>query len=545
MINFVSAVGNDYYPDPKETLFTSIFSRYEYVIIESIITSFGLDFIISDQHGGDVDTVHNVQEIGIDSKMTYKNKANEEKYNSRGEYSYCHTKRNGELCKNKNNDYHDLNSNYRKTKHETRKYANEYNNGIIKDEYTGKDITFSRYAPADKKASLDHAYAAKTIHDDRAVSLSGIKGCDLANSPENLVWTNSSLNSSMQDKDIPEYINSHPEISERTKENMMTKYNYAKYSIDKRINYCYYTSQAFVKDTALAAGKLGAKMGLRQAFGFLFANIWFSIKEEFEKAELSWGMDLNLGDFFKAIANGIKRGVEKTGAMETVCKLIEGSVTGALSSLTTTLCNVFFTTAKNAVKIIRESYVSIVEACKVLFINPDNYLFGDRIIAAARILATGASVVVGSLVGAAIGATPIGHLPLIGDIIQTFCGSFVTGVMSCTLLLFIDRSSLARKLTGFMKNVHLLGEQLHYYKEQAEYFEQYAAELMKIDINTFHREASVYLKTVSDITNAKNENELNLIMVSVSKTLGIKNSWDDSDSFDSFMNDKNSVMVFK
>ena len=68
---------------------------------------------------------------------------------------------------------------------------------------------------------------------------------------------------------------------------------------------------------------------------------------------------------------------------------------------------------------------------------------------------------------------------------------------------------------------------------------------MKIDINTFHREASAYLKTVSDITNAKNENELHLILVSVSKTLGIKNSWDDSDSFDSFMNDKNSVMVFK
>ena len=37
-------------------------------------------------------------------------------------------------------------------------------------------------------------------------------------------------------------------------------------------------------------------------------------------------------------------------------KFKEGAISGLLSSLTTTICNIFFTTAKNIVKIIRYAY---------------------------------------------------------------------------------------------------------------------------------------------------------------------------------------------
>ena len=50
------------------------------VLVESLITSFGLDFLIKDQHGGDVDTIHNVRRIGQDEQMTYKNSANQSAY---------------------------------------------------------------------------------------------------------------------------------------------------------------------------------------------------------------------------------------------------------------------------------------------------------------------------------------------------------------------------------------------------------------------------------------------------------------------------------
>ena len=35
----------NFYPDPNENVMSSIFKQYERVIVESLITSFGLDFI--------------------------------------------------------------------------------------------------------------------------------------------------------------------------------------------------------------------------------------------------------------------------------------------------------------------------------------------------------------------------------------------------------------------------------------------------------------------------------------------------------------------
>ena len=82
MGNFVAAVGQNFNPDPTEDIKISLFKQYERVIVESLITSFGLDFIIKDKYGGDVDTIHNVRKIGTDEKekMEYKNVANKKAY---------------------------------------------------------------------------------------------------------------------------------------------------------------------------------------------------------------------------------------------------------------------------------------------------------------------------------------------------------------------------------------------------------------------------------------------------------------------------------
>ena len=55
---------------------------------------------------------------------------------------------------------------------------------------------------------------------------------------------------------------------------------------------------------------------------------------------------------------------------EKIKKLEEGFVSGVIASLTTMLCNVFFTTAKNLVKCIRQIYAAVVQAGKVLLFNP-------------------------------------------------------------------------------------------------------------------------------------------------------------------------------
>ena len=98
--SFVNEIQPEFYSDSKESVFESLMYEYERVIFRSIITSFGLDVFIKDQYGGDVDTIHNVRNIGSDSKMAYKSKKNYALYNEyivQNKYSYIHKSTTGEL----------------------------------------------------------------------------------------------------------------------------------------------------------------------------------------------------------------------------------------------------------------------------------------------------------------------------------------------------------------------------------------------------------------------------------------------------------------
>lgn len=64
MNSFVAELNSGFSSEPDENVFVSIWNEYERVIMQSLITSFGLDFLAHDQHGGDVDTIHNVRQIG-------------------------------------------------------------------------------------------------------------------------------------------------------------------------------------------------------------------------------------------------------------------------------------------------------------------------------------------------------------------------------------------------------------------------------------------------------------------------------------------------
>jgi len=526
-VGFIHNVCKDFSPEPEDVVMDSIFDQYERVIVESLITSFGLDFIVKDRHGGDVDTVHNVRQIGVDGEMVYKNHANEADYNNRGEYNSA--------------EYHS-HPNYRTKKHVARDKSRETGQAI-EDEYTGGELRFlgkSKGADPNKNAELDHVISAKSIHDDKGRVLSELSGTDLANSPENLRFTNKALNASMGADEIPDYLEKHPELPQETKDKMTKFYNEAKAEYERKIAVAYYTSGKFAKDTAIAAGKVAGTMAVRQAVGFVFTEVWFAVKEEFVKLKGCFDM----GNFFTAVGNGIKRGFET--AMKKyktlLSKLKEGAIAGALSSLSTTLCNIFLTTAKNVVRLIRQAWASLVQAAKVLFLNPDNLQFGERMRAAAKILATGASVIAGVAVNEAIGKTVIAGIPVIGDIIRTFCGTLVTGIMSCTLLYFLDRSEIINKLVRLLDNLPSVSKEVDYFRKQADYFEKYAAELMEIDLEKFHKETEVYCSIASDLENAKDETELNALLKKAYAKIGITLPW--QGDFDAFMGNKNNQLAY-
>lgn len=535
---YAAKVVKDFVPDYHGNIFDDIFEQYERVIVESLITSFGLDFIVKDQHGGDVDTILNVRKIGEDPAMSYKSQANEEAYQNRGEYDY--------------GAYHGQHKNYAKLRRESKKEF-QSSGESIDDAYTGGKLYFySRGAAkgnADKQASIEHVLTAHTIHNDPGRVLARLSGEDLANSKDNLVFTNSELNSSMgatknehgEVVEIPEYIRLHPELPEQTKSSMMRQYHAAKASYEAKLRTAYYTSSRFAKDIGLAAANVGVRMGVRQVLGFVFAEVWFAVKSELRKTEAPFSLE----KLYTSIGKGVERGISnaKVKYKDLMGKFGEGITAGALSSLTTTLCNIFFTTAKHAVRIIRQSWASMVQATKIILFNPDDLLFGDRLCAATKILAVGGSVIVGTTVSELIAKTPVGVIPVVGDIVQTFCGTLVSGIMSCTLLCFIDRSQMARQLIEKFNQIPTMSTNTHYFREQAKLFEAYAAELQKIDSQRFSEETAVYQIIANEIEHVETEKELNVLLKDIFKKHHIPLPW--QGDFSAFMMDKSQHLVYE
>ena len=526
--NFVGHVASVAVLD-EQNAYSSIFQQYEKVIIDSLITSFGLDFLIQDQHGGDVDTIHNVRKIGQDELMRYKNSSNEAAYNNRPEYDA--------------RSYH-AGGNFQKTKHEARKTWQETYQDIDNQYQSGKIGFYGHTNAIDpkRKAELDHIIECKSIHDDRGRLLSGLSGQSLADDPANFAWTNKSLNASMgawaarknesyrkehgcdapmEMVDIKAYVNEHPDLDSETKQRLLAHYEKAKKAYDTKINRAYYTSKSFVRDTTFAAVKTGFKMGVRQVLGLVFSEIWFAVKDVI-KAGKSTGESL-----FHSIGEGVKQGLLNAKAKYKVLmeRFLDGAIAGVLSSLTTTLCNIFFTTAKSLVRIVRQSWSSLVSATKILLFNPDSLPSGERIRAAAKILATGASVVAGTMVSELIAKTTVGTIPIIGNIVQTFCGTLVTGIMSCSLLYLLDNNKAINWIVSILNKTPSVDNAVNYYRNQAVLLEVYSADLFSIDLETFAKEISTIHNAVNSLSSDMDTAALNKCLLNIYKQLGLELPW--------------------
>lgn len=521
-MNYTAVAGGTTVPTTGNN-FNDIFKQYERVLVESLVTAFGLDAILQqhDQLGGDVDTIHNVRQIGKDgSEMQYKNAGNLAAYECRGDYD--------------SHAYHSHPEYIRIN----RGISEQKRAGTLTDAYTGE-----RIAP-NEKTDLDHIISAKEIHDDRGRVLAGIEGAELANKESNLRATNPHTNRTKKAKTMDEFLEQRgdeytPEQIEKMKRLDSQSRETYNHTIEKE----YYTSPKFQKDMAAAAGKVGARMAARQAIGFVFAEIWFAVKAEFQLNH-KMDTDSDFGQFVQKIGNGIKTGFEnaKRKYKEILQKTLDGAVSGVLASVTTTIANIFFTTSKNVVTLIRQVYASFVEAVKVLVLNPDDLPLGDKLRAVAKIISTGASVAVGVVVNLAIAETPLGKIPVIGDIVQTFCGTLVTGIMSCTLLMFFDRSKVVNQLVEFL-NTYSMHNVVEYFKEVGVALEKYAAELMKLDAAKFSKETKRFSALTSKIDSISSDREMNETLKRFYAETGLPTPW--KGDFNTFMGNRNNRLVFE
>lgn len=529
--NFVKSIEPGFAADdPNEAVLAALFREYERVIFKSIITAFGLDIFIKDQYGGDVDTIYNVRNIGKDSRMQYKNSANADAYANREKYEHKQITGKG--------------TNYQQITHDARVKYHEDVKNTVQDAYEDKPLGFlgrSKGHPTDKSAELDHVIAGKSIHEDKGRVLAGLSTKELADAPDNLKWTNEHLNKSMQEKEIPDYIAAHPELPEDVKNRMMDAYNQSKASYEKKIAKAYYfdfsnpNCRQFYHDMAVAAGKRGMQMGLKQAVGFMLTELWFAVKEEIVSSDGSAMGVLGV------IPAGVKKGAER--AKENYSILLaqfgEGLLSGILSSFTSTLCNAFFSTTENFGKILRQAWASMVEALGILFFNKNAQYLCDRMTSAAKVLAAGAGVIIGTNVQETVqikltGAAIPGELK---NVIAAFAGSLSTGLLTITFLFYIDNDPFGK----FLGKAY--GEGINNLKKQGILFREYCARLSEIDIERLNYEASCAYNLSVRLENAVSQAELNAVLKAAASSLGIPALLGNY-TLDEKMNDKKWMLKF-
>ncbi|AUJ69934.1 lactate permease [Pseudoalteromonas sp. NC201] len=368
-------------------------------VISSIAGPFGLGKIISayDKTGGNVDTVHNARE-GVYATIEEK-----QRYDERGDYN--------------SSDYHG----HKDYKNKNKEDSQLQDKGALSDSYTGNVID------ENSNRHLDHTISANEVHNDAGRILAEVDGPSAANSESNLNSTSEHINNKSGKGALTsnEFLNklerTAPErkarIEELTGKQQLTSKESrelerlrehdavdadrmrqidenARNEYDANINKEYYTSKKFVKSTLSTGANEGVKMGVQQAFGHLLVEFFSSAMFEIKDAYTNGLEGDSLYKDIKARLIRIGRNVADKwkGAIE---GFSDGFISGFISNLITTLVNMFVTTAKRFVRMIREGVFSLLKALKLILFPPANMSFVETMHEAMKLIAAGGVVIAG------------------------------------------------------------------------------------------------------------------------------------------------------
>lgn len=491
----------------------------EKTVVNSLATSFGLDFLLfKDKEGGTVDTVHNVR------KDIWATEQERQHYEQLENY------------KNITGAYH-RHDNYKATGKRDKVLQQE---GKLHDPYRNRTMGYH------EERNLDHVISAKEIHDDAGRVLAELNGIELANQASNLQTTLGTINKSKKQTPIDEYLSKLPtRIEEQEKalaksqkllinmplntpeqrdakrkceddirkcrekienlkaidpEEMRKRDAKARAPYNQQIEYKYYSSSKFLKQTVATSSLAGLAMGTRQMVGLVLAEVWFELREQipifFEKTKKKFDFESFL-ESIKETLQGIWKRVQ-TRFQDFLVGFKDGVFAGVFASATTTIFNIFATTKKAAIKIIRELWGQLVKAIKLIIFNPEKLSFVELCKAVISVLSVGAATVVGSIAYTQL--LPLCSFPF-GSELAAFASALVTGVITLGLNYVLLYSDVAKKVWSFIESIMPHAGTLKKFQAINAELDQYLIELARLEFNMDVDELEVFSQELAACTN--------------------------------------------
>lgn len=412
-------------------------------VLQTIEGQFGLaSLVLSNKSGGNVTTAHNFEK-GIVANATDEAKYQGYKASKEGKWS--------EVRKN---------AGYDEPLPKMRKNAFQTQDKII-DAYSGKEL------PKDGRAHLDHIVSIKEIESNAKahLSLSVEERAKIATNDKNLAWSEASANQSKGDNKMSEWIDKTDKKTGQTKgekygidrEKALQKDKEARKYVYGEIDTA--TLKKYSTELLSTGGKDAAKMAAYSAIGVILRELVAGLFEEI-RATFK-----NKGESLKEIFVRFKERLQKILAnikakwKDILGGSIEKGIMAFCSNIVVFVINLFFTTLKRVVSVIRAGFVSIVQAVKILA-NPPKDMPKDEVgFAALKILTTG---LIGALsLGLAEGIeklllsvpalTPIMAFPVpiinesIGTILSTTLSAIIGGLLSTIAIYYMDKWASGKK----------------------------------------------------------------------------------------------------
>lgn len=481
----------------------------EETVVNSLVTSFGLDFLLfEDKKGGEVNTIHNVRNgvWATDTEM--------QRYEQRGGYDSTPYHQHENFIATGQRD---------KTRHSEGNLYDPYRDAML---------------GAHEQRNLDHVISAKEIHDDAGRVLAGLSGVELANQSSNLQSTHETVNKSKRQTSINEYLQKLPgliathestlakdrdrlatlpretpqqqhkarELEDKIRkaeskitelkavdpEVMRKRDAEARSPYEQQVNSTYYTSSNFLRQTAGAAGMAGLAIGTRQMLGMVMAEVWFELREQLpallDRIKQRFDFEVFIDSVTKSFKGIWERVRTRFSTFLEAFK--DGVFSGVFGNLTTTMFNIFATTQVMAIKIIRELWVQLVKAIKLIVFNPDQLCFVELCKAVTSLLSMGAAAVVGSIAYAQL--LPICSFPFGAELVA-FASALVTGIVTLGLSYFLLHSAVACKVWALIESLIPHAGTVKQFQAINAELDRYLTELSRLEFNLDVEELQSFL----------------------------------------------------
>jgi hypothetical protein len=322
---------------------------------------------------------------------------------------------------------------------------------VLTDDYTGRPL------PRDGRTHLDHVVSAREIHDGgesggTAFHLNDERRHELAVDPANLAFTNSSLNQSKAERELVDWMSARDRKTGGTKA--------SRFGVDtERAEVVDPEARDLVARTvraeaiertareAMAAGaRQAGNMALEQALGLLVVEFTDGCLDEAEDLWAERHVSRSLPEWVAELAARLQRVAARVAARweDSVSAFRSGALSGFLASLATTLANLFLSTGKRLVRIIREGIHSLMRAVRMLAFPPDDMTRVQAAHAASKLFASALAVTLGigveEGVEKAIASIPV--LAPFANVLSNIMMGIATGLGTAWLVRQIDRLDL-------------------------------------------------------------------------------------------------------